>query len=176
MTPIRAGRSVALAAVLLACPLTVVPAEGADGPVPRVATAFTINLIARQSDRCLAISAGSTRNGASVIQWDCGPQPDQLWRLISIGGGYYHVRATHSGKCLSVADGGVRNGAFAVQWDCGSQSDQQWKLVQKSDGFFALVARHSVKCLSVYGGSSHNGASVIQWECGPQYDQQWKLA
>ncbi|MEV7005790.1 RICIN domain-containing protein [Streptosporangium sp. NPDC051022] len=180
MAPVRAVRTVALVAVLLAGPLALpaaaAPAVRADGSPARAGAIFTANLIARQSDRCLSVSTGSTRNGSPAIQWDCGSQLDQLWRMVSMGGGFYHLRATHSSKCLSVANGSTEDGAVVIQWECGPQYDQQWKLVQKEGGFFAFVARHSGKCLSVYDGSAQSGASVIQWECGTQHDQQWKFA
>jgi hypothetical protein len=171
------GRTIVLAAALLVGPIAAMPAASAvTTPAhTRPQTVFTANLIDRHSNLCLSVDGASTDNGARVLQWDCGTQENQQWRLVATSGGYYQVRAGHSDKCLSVSDRSTHNGAPVIQWECGLQANQQWKLDQKDNGYFSVVARHSGKCLSVPASTTQNGAAAIQWECGSQHDQHWRL-
>jgi hypothetical protein len=169
----RTGRALVLAAVLLAGSLAATPAASAVTGHAR--SMFTANLVNRHSNLCLSVDGARPDDGAGALQWDCGPEENQLWNLAATDSGYYRVRAVHSGKCLSVSGGSTGNGATVVQWECGTRENQQWKLVQKDNGYFAIEARNSDKCLSVLGASTTNGSTAVQWDCGSQHEEHWRL-
>ncbi|MET9730589.1 RICIN domain-containing protein [Streptomyces sp. NPDC006458] len=87
-----------------------------------------VKLINRNSGKCLDVADGSTADGAAVVQWTCGSQLNQQWKLTDLGGGYRQVVSRSSGKCLDIYGGSTDDGAPLVQWTCGGQSNQQWTL------------------------------------------------
>jgi hypothetical protein len=161
--------AVAVTAVVSAVLLTSVQVPTAS------ATTFAAELVARNSQKCVSVEGASTQNGAAAVQWDCVDAPNQKWRLVATGAGYYTIRAVNSGKCLSVTGASVQDGATVVQWDCVNGTNQEWRLVQKDSGYFSIEARHSGKCLSVSGQSTQNGAALVQWDCVEYTNQHFRL-
>ncbi|MGW7594339.1 RICIN domain-containing protein [Streptomyces rubiginosohelvolus] len=145
-----------------------------QAPTASAAT-FTTQLVARNSQKCASVNAGSTQNGAAVSQWDCADATNQQWKLVATTAGYYTVASVKSGKCLSVTSESTQNGATVVEWDCVSRPNQEWRLVQKDSGYFSIEARHSGKCLSVNNASGDNGASLVQWDCVEGQNQHFRL-
>ena len=107
MTLIHAGQAVAVAAALLAAPLTAASA----------ANAVTADATQRLPSQVLGDPGGPSqrqvprrggrrappKNGANVHQWTCiNGQANQEWNFVATSDGYYTLRATHSGKCLDV--------------------------------------------------------------------------
>jgi hypothetical protein len=66
-----------------------------------------------------------------ISQWDCVNQDNVKWSLVSVGNGYYFIKAKHSGKCAQVNGASQSNGAVISQWDCVDQNNVKWRLVQK---------------------------------------------
>jgi Ricin-type beta-trefoil lectin domain-like len=83
------------------------------------------------SGKCLDVDNGSTADGANVKQWTCSNVPQQRWKLVWVGGGYFELHAQHSGKCLDVAGGSTADGANVQQWTCANVPQQRWKQVYK---------------------------------------------
>lgn len=132
-------------------------------------------IVARHSGKCLEVYAGSTDNGAGMVQWDCWGGANQQWHLVGTGDGFLRIIPRPSGKALDVAGGSYDNGAGIIQWDYFSGANQQWQLIDVGGGYYRIVARHSGKALDVAGGSYDNGAGIIQWDYVGGANQQWQL-
>ncbi|MCZ0982181.1 RICIN domain-containing protein [Streptomyces diastatochromogenes] len=149
--------------------LTVTPLAG-----PAVGSLVNVN-----SGMCLDVAGASTTEGAQVIQWTCGNQPNQQWQLVPVATGTYQLMSANSGMCLDVTGASTTEGAQVVQWTCGGDKpNQQWRLspVAGSDAH-QLVSVNSGMCLDVTGNSRIAGAQVIQWTCGAgKPNQQWTTA
>ncbi|MEJ3748420.1 RICIN domain-containing protein [Actinomycetes bacterium KLBMP 9797] len=79
------------------------------------------------SQRCLAIGAGSTANGAEAIQWTCRTSDEQRWKWDSAG----RLRNMKSGLCLAIPGASKAPGVQAVQWTCkdtGTNPEQAWDI------------------------------------------------
>ncbi|MBT2509876.1 RICIN domain-containing protein [Streptomyces sp. ISL-98] len=78
------------------------------------------------SNKCLEVKGWSTANGASVGQWDCTANANQIWAARPYGQGNL-IYNRHSGKCLEIADWSTANGAAVRQWDCHYGNSQVWR-------------------------------------------------
>ena len=79
-------------------------------------------------NKCLSVDGWSTANGASVLQWDCGPRPNpaQEWQYIGNPGLGAHFYNVWSGLYMSVSGGSTWNNAEIVQWSYNAQDNQGW--------------------------------------------------
>ena len=108
-----------------------------------------VEIVSRNSGKCLDISGGSTDAGAAAIQWTCHGGPNQQWRLEPAGGGAFRIIARHSGQALDVFGASLDDVAPIIQWPVHGGDNQVWTLEPASDGYVRLVARHSGKAMDV---------------------------
>ena len=134
-----------------------------------------VEIVSRNSGKCLDISGASTDAGASAIQWACHGGANQQWRLEPAGGGAFRIIARHSGQALDVYGALVDDLAPIIQWPVHGGDNQVWTLEPASDGHVRIVARHSGKAMDVEGASAADGASVIQYAPHNGANQQWLL-
>ena len=134
----------------------------------------TIDIVNRNSGKCVDVVSGSTADGAEAIQWTCHGGANQQWELQDAGGGYHRIVSQASGKCLDVNGASTADGARIIQWTCGSGTNQQWQL-RDGGGYVQIVARHSGKCLDVVGASTADSARLQQSTCSTGASQQWTL-
>ncbi|MCD0447229.1 RICIN domain-containing protein [Glycomyces sp. A-F 0318] len=134
----------------------------------------TVDIVNRNSGRCVDVVGGSTADGAEIIQYDCHGGANQQWELQDAGGGYYRIVSSASGRCLDVDAASTADGARAIQWACNGGTNQQWQL-RAAGNHTELVARHSGKCLGVVGASTANSARLQQFTCSGAASQQWTL-
>jgi chitinase len=143
---------------------------------PRTITCATYyEIVARHSGKCLDVEGESTAAGARVIQFGCGGWPNQQWRIIHVGGGFFKMVARHSGKVLDVQGAGLDNGTPVWQWDENGTAAQQWEIIDVGGGYFKILARHSGKGLDVAGVSFDDGAQIHQWDYIGAANQQFLL-
>lgn len=116
--------------ILLALALLAFAACAGPGTAPTsgIEPVRSQQLTARHSGKCLDVAGASQANSANIIQYDCHGGPNQQWRLIPQGQGYYTITAQHSGKCLDVAGASQANGSHIIQYDCHRGFNQQWRL------------------------------------------------
>ncbi|HEY7304253.1 MAG TPA: RICIN domain-containing protein [Bryobacteraceae bacterium] len=136
-----------------------------------------VEIIARNSGKCLDVRNISTLQGAGVQQWTCWNGPNQQWKLTPAGDGSFIVRSINSGMVLDVYGAFTNNGDKIQQWSSLGQANQKWRLQSVSDGYYELIVEHSGKCLNVTGGpgATQNAIAVQQWTCVGGTNQQWKL-
>ena len=132
-------------------------------------------LTAQCSGQCLDVSGASQSDGAPVIQWPRHEDPNQQWRIDSVGDGFYTLTAQHSGKVLEVPGASQTVGTDVQQRTPTGATNQQWRIEATGGGWYKLTARHSGQCLDVDGASTANGAAVQQWTDNGSTAQRWSL-
>lgn len=63
----------------------------------------------------------------NAISWADIGVPDQSFRFIPVGGGYYEIR-TNDQNCWALRDASKEHGAGIIKWQCTSGADQRWKI------------------------------------------------
>ena len=134
-----------------------------------------VEIVSRNSDKCLDVYGASTDPAASAIQWTCHGGPNQQWRLEPAGGGAFQITARHSGQALDVYGAFVDDVTPIIQYPVHVGDNQVWTLEPASDGYVRIVARHSGKAMDVEFASADDGARVIQYTPHGGANQQWLL-
>ncbi len=122
-----------------------------------------VEIVSRNSGKCLDVYGASTDAAASVIQWICHGGENQQWRLEPAGGGAVRILARHSGQALDVYGAWVDDVTPIIQWPVHGGDNQAWTLEPAPDGYVRIVARHSGKAMDVELASVDDGARVIQY-------------
>ncbi len=129
---------------------------------------------AKHSGKCIDVSAWSTANGGTIVQYGCHGGDNQKWALRDMGGAQYQIASRSSGKCLDTR-GSTANGAAVVQYDCSNSAQQLWTRRTAPSGYAQLVNTASGKCLNVRGYSAGNEAIIEQNACTNSDSQMWSL-
>jgi alpha-D-ribose 1-methylphosphonate 5-triphosphate synthase subunit PhnL len=82
-------------------------------------------LKASHSGKCLDVANASTKNGESIMQFDCHGGDNQRVTYVPASG---QIKFKHSGKCLDVATASNKNGEIVQQWDCHNGDNQKWDI------------------------------------------------
>jgi uncharacterized repeat protein (TIGR03803 family) len=134
-----------------------------------------VEIVSRNSGKCLDVYGASTAAAASVIQWTCHGGANQQWRLEPAGGGAFRILARHSGQALDVYGALLGDVVPIIQWPAHGGDNQAFTLEPAGDGYVRIVARHSGKALDVEFASPNDGARVIQYLPHGGANQQWLL-
>ena len=95
-------------------------------------------LKAKHSDLALAVDLDPatnggkqdpTANGVNIFQYGTNQNDNRLWKIESVGEGYYKLTNKYSGKVLDVSRVSQNNGASVHQWTYVGGANQQWQLV-----------------------------------------------
>lgn len=122
-----------------------------------------VQLINRNSGKCLDVQNPNMDAGANVGQWACNGQAWQRWQLIDLGNGYYRIASQNSSRVLDVNACSTADGGNVQQWTWLNNNCQQWQKVTTTAPWFRLVNRNSGKVLDVNACSTADGANVQQW-------------
>jgi hypothetical protein len=125
-----------------------------------------VQLVNKNSGKCMDIEGASTENGAHVMHGECHSYwpPNQIFSQVPVeGGSFLQLQARHSGRCVDVAGASTDDQALVHQWDCGPGTWQQFQ-EEWSGNYVSFKARHSGKCLDVQWGST-SWAPIWQWPC-----------
>ncbi|HEY8934071.1 MAG TPA: RICIN domain-containing protein, partial [Cyclobacteriaceae bacterium] len=78
------------------------------------------------TDKALDVTGKSTADGANVIQytWNSA-STNQQWSFVSVGNGYYQIKARHSGKCMGVAGSSTADDVNIQQFTCNTSTTSQ---------------------------------------------------
>jgi hypothetical protein len=150
----------ALATVLLAAGMTLVPAAAAAAATVGTPTA----IVGSQSGRCLDVSGASNANGTPIALWDCNGQANQSWTYTS-----GKQLTVYGNKCLDANGRGTTNGTSVIIWDCNGQTNQQWNI--NTDG--TVTGVQSGLCLDASAYGTANGTKVQLWQCLNGANQKW---
>ena len=130
----------------------------------------------RKSGKCLDVSAASTSDGASVVQWDYAGRTNQQWKISQVSPGKYKFMNKKSGKVMDISGGKTDNGVPLVQWGWNGGANQQWAFSPTGDGYYKFgPASAPGSALEIPNGTSTLGAKVQQWNYFNGDYQQWNI-
>ena len=136
-----------------------------------------VNVVSKNSGKCMAIAGAAPNPGADVIQWTCTGGLDQEYQFVPVSGGYkINVRST--GLQIGVAGGptALGNGPLFEQEGFGGLASQIFTVTAGSDGLFTIKPTSSGSCLDVSDISRADGAAIHQWSCWGGDNQKWSFA
>jgi Ricin-type beta-trefoil lectin domain-like len=138
------------------------PAPASTTTVP----AGWVNIISKNSGKCLDVQGGFQSDGAPVWQWTCWGGDNQKFWLTPVSGGY-QITVKHSGLQMDVWGGpnATYDGAPLAQYPYGGSTNETFQVNPTADGYYILNPVNSGKCLDVQGGFQSDGAPVWQWTC-----------
>lgn len=167
-------RTRALLAGLLALVVSLIGSVVLTAP----ASAATIDssawyqLVSWRSKKPIEVTGGSTADGAFIQQSASTAATSQQFQLVSVGNGFYELKARHSGKVVTIAN---TSGSRATQLTDSSSTTQQFTIANGSSGRVKLVNRSSGLALSVEGSSKDDGARLVQSADTNANNQQFTL-
>jgi hypothetical protein len=123
-------------------------------------------ITALHSGKALDVNGYSNAEEAVVHQWSYLNQPNQQWRVESLGDGTYRLLAVHSGKALDLKNFGSEDGTPIQQFSWNNTCAQKWRLERRSDAAFTIRSNCSDKVLDVSGVSQADGAPLQIWTSG----------
>ncbi|MDR1184182.1 MAG: S8 family serine peptidase [Coriobacteriales bacterium] len=131
---------------------------------------------ALNNSKVLDIPRQSTSTGTRPTLWDNGNTPNQRFRLITEGNGYYVIQNVRSGLVLDLSGSRVNDGEI-TQWTAHSGDNQRWRLIANANGTYSIVSKvNEGYCIDLPRSSSANGVEPIVWARGQnQANQQFYL-
>jgi hypothetical protein len=153
------------------------PSWGAGAAnTPQGRTWLSGGIIAKASGKGLDVENRSTRDAASIQQWEFVGNPNQTWDIVDLGRGEFAITSQASNKVLDVADNSTADGGHVVQFRWNGGDSQRWRFERRSGGFYQIVNVGSGKCLDVQDKRTDNGANIQQWTCNAGADNQaWRI-
>jgi hypothetical protein len=123
---------------------------------------------------CLQPINKSTEQGAAIVQVVCDATAAQVWILVNVGNGNFHVMNALSGLCLD-ARGSATNHTPVQQWTCNGITNENWEM---DGGGFSVNFRSRVSgsrntCLDVPGGQTTPGLAMQIYSCNGTASQLW---
>lgn len=149
--------------------------EESSGSWQATTVSGTHTLINGNSGQAMAISGGSSSNGAPVVQSTRTSAASQQWTLQPLAGNVFTLHNAASGLCLDVPNQSTASGLQLDQWTCDGGANQQWAFDAVGSGF-VLVSLNSGKTAEVKGQSTTQGASVDQWPGNGGSNQTWTMS
>ena len=146
----------------------------ADGKVAPIEFPGVFEIENQESGLVVDVNAGSTDNGAMVIQWQSGGNSNQRWNFIPTTNGYYQIKNAFSGLDLNVTGASKESEAKIVQWQFGPEGNDQWLPARQADGSYTFSNRNSGLFLDNPGGSTA-GAQLDQAKASDGANQKFKL-
>ncbi|MFE6778196.1 RICIN domain-containing protein [Streptomyces sp. NPDC057702] len=129
--------------------------------------------------QCIAIKGinSDRENGARAVQRPCGPDANQRFTFVSVGGGRYEIRTFADNKCLDVANRSDQNKAQIIQFTCHrpGQDNQRFRVVDGPGNTVYLRTFAPGKCLDVQGADPNVGAPLIQYQCQQSTNQRFRF-
>ncbi len=169
-----------IAASLVAVALSAEP-EGAfqtQTPPPPAGVLAPIFLVTDLSGNCLQPINKSMDPGAAIVQEKCAPVAENVWILIAVGNGSFHLMNALSGLCLD-ARGSAANGTPVQQWTCDQITNENWDLPGIAGAPYKTFLKSRVSgssnyCLDVPGGNSTPGIAMQIYSCNNTTSQIWQ--
>ena len=135
-----------------------------------------VNIVNRNSEKCLKTLNSATSNGASVVQYTCDNTLAQQWDIVPTGiNGTYNLIQVSSGKLADIYNASTAQGANNVIWPSNGGKNQQWNIVYQNDGSYHIINDNSDMLLDIYEGSTEDNANNIQWPDNNGENQDWML-
>ena len=128
-----------------------------------------------KSGKVLNVPGASKNKGTEIQQFQKHNGPNQSFKLVDAGNGYFKVQAKHSGLYWDIQGANNKNGQKLTQYTHHGGANQQFKFEPAGNGEYKIKAKHSGKYLDVAGGATWNGAKVQQWDGHGGPNQRWRM-
>jgi hypothetical protein len=156
------------AATLLTAATLLAPGSGAYA-------AGAVNIVAKHSGMCAAVSGGSVLEGAAIVQRACVPSYSQLWYLVYLGMGHYAIQSANSSKCMDAL-----NPDLVMQKTCTWSGTQSWLIGREPNtdqNTWWTFKPDGVRCLEVRDAAMYEGVGYRAGFCGspPQSNQIFRI-
>ncbi len=138
------------------------------------------HLVAKHSNKCLAVANASVDWSAPLVQQEKARQDHALWRLEPFAVGSLQLVVKHSNLSINMPWGSSDDGVQVVQYNyqpssAGQVNNDTFSLVPAGDNFFHIVFKKSGKCLAVKDASVEDGAAVVQMPISYADNALWRL-
>lgn len=135
----------------------------------------TYTLTAKISGSVMEVGGYATNDGAGIVQWAYAGGPNQQFKVIDSGNGYYRMVNVFSGKVVEVPAGATTD-SLQLQQRTWNGSDQQlWSFRPMGNGNYGILSKATGKAIDVYMGSTANNQPVTQYPFNGNNAQLWKL-
>ncbi|PZP51028.1 MAG: hypothetical protein DI598_04280, partial [Pseudopedobacter saltans] len=126
--------------------------------------------------RSLDVDYSGISDGSNVSIYSTTENPNQKWKIVDIGGGYYKLLSVNIlSKALDVSNGGTTSGTNVQIYSDNGSNAQKWKITNLGNGYFKLQpANAPTLCLDAYSGTDANENVQIYTDHGGN-SQRWKL-
>jgi uncharacterized repeat protein (TIGR02543 family) len=157
---------VALTLILVATMSTVIPdgqVTAANAPAEESLNGAVVSISSvLNRSRVLDIPGNSKKADVRPILWDNKYTPNQRFKLISDGNGYYVIQNINSGLVFDVSGGRMANGATVIQWPSHGGENQKWKLIANDNGSYTIASKKNTNfCIDLPAGSSAKNTQPI---------------
>ncbi|MEV0536798.1 RICIN domain-containing protein [Kitasatospora sp. NPDC050463] len=147
-------------------------AASTGGPNTNPSTFYTIKNT--NSGQLMDVSAGSTADGGTVIQWPNNGGANQQWNIVPVSGQLFKIVNRNSGKVLETPWSSHWRATAADQSTYNGGNNQLWHF-EPTNGGYLLRNFESRQVLEVSGASTANGATVDQSMPVNQSQQAWTV-
>ena len=131
-------------------------------------------VLATAPTQSLTVDGGKTNNGANVHIWEYVDSPQQQFRLVYDGNGYYEIVPVHSEKRVDVV--GYGNEANVDQWEYnGGNDNQKWVIRKNKLGNYNIISKRDSLFLDAYQSKTANGTNIEVYEQSRGNGQEFKL-
>ena len=147
-------------------------------PPPALNLSGTWQIQNVNSGMAVNVDAGSTANGAEIIQWPFSSGATNAeWTFVPTSGGYYQIKNVNSGEVINVSAASGLSEATIVQWPAESMipGNDQWYPVQNPDGSYSFYNLNSYQALEVPGFSTTEGTQLDQYFGNFGTNQEFRL-
>jgi uncharacterized repeat protein (TIGR02543 family) len=107
------------------------------------------------------IPSQSLNNGVQPTLYAGHTAPNQRFKLVDAGGGYFKIVNIKSLKVLDVNEGIMSSGTKIIQWTDSGTDNQLWSFVPNGDGYSIVSKKDPAFCLEPSGGKSVNGTLLV---------------
>lgn len=129
-------------------------------------------IFAARSDKALEVAAGSTEEGAPLVQGSFHGGDNQRFAAEPLADKTYRIVAAHSGLVLGIRDGSSAPQAPVVQQEWRGDDAQRFRIERQTDGTCKISAKHSTMALEVQGAQTGDGVGLQQaWWTGKTHQR-----
>jgi len=170
------SQMIRIAMSFVAVALSAAPGLAFQVPPPPAGLLAPIAIRTSLNRDCLEPINKSTLQGETIVQVTCDATAAQVWILINVGNGNFHLMNALSGLCLD-ARGSATNRTPVQQWTCNNISNENWEVVGPAYtvNLKSRVSGTNNYCLDVPGGQTTAGLGMQIYVCNGTASQLWLI-
>jgi len=110
-------------------------------------------------DQSIDIPGQSLENGAKPAFYTSHNAPNQRFKLVDAGSGYFYIENIKSGLVLDISGSSLVNPEI-LQWKRLGGNNQKWMLVANGNGYYIVSKLNANYCLDTANGTVKNGTPL----------------